>query len=97
MTKDLPEDLILAAYQGEVPCIFQLIDGCMTKAEFLLVIRHIDDDSPMCGIPGKPPACLPHKERCVATMQGFWADIAGGLPPCLECGRAVRLDGVEAP
>jgi hypothetical protein len=95
VTQPMPEDLVLAAYGDDVPCIMQLApEGCEEKAAFLIRIEHVEDGTNICESPERTPVCARHKDMITAGLIGFWAELRPP-PPCSACLRRIKLASVE--
>lgn len=95
-TTPMPEELVIAAYGAEVPCVMQLMpDGCDNPARFLVRFEHDDGTKAPCDSPmERTPFCRIHKEMIEKTFTGFWAELAPP-DPCPICGRRFRVASIE--
>ena len=95
MTDAMPEDLVIAAYGAEIPCLMSLTpEGCEERARFLVQVLHSDDGTIICNSPKNTPLCEQHKRIVASAFVGFFADLRPPTP-CSECGRKLTLGEIK--
>jgi hypothetical protein len=87
----------LAMFEGQVPCMFQLIDpSCPHTARWLVQFVH-EEATARCDRADPWPVCDEHKRMIQMSSHPFWRTWHQMAPvPCPACQSPLRLERFES-